>query len=222
MERAILKDRTLNDRKLKGRKLSDWTLRDWLGTAFALVVIDQIVKVIVLQFLHKGEVITVTPFFNLVLVYNPGAAFSFLADASGWQREFFVTVALAASAWIVWMLRSHPERTLFCVALTLVLGGAIGNLIDRLWLGAVVDFLDFHVLGFHWPAFNVADSAISCGAVLLVWDALRGEPQPQAAASPPTVFPADQADQAVQADQTDQADQRSAADPPPDTQPPKL
>jgi len=210
VERAILKDRTLNDRKLKGRKLSDWTLRDWLGTAFALVVIDQIVKVIVLQFLHKGEVITVTPFFNLVLVYNPGAAFSFLAEASGWQREFFVAVALAASAWIVWMLRSHPERTLFCVALTLVLGGAIGNLIDRLWLGAVVDFLDFHVLGYHWPAFNVADSAISCGAVLLVWDALRGEPQPQAAASAPTVSSPNEGNQALR------------ANPPPDAQPPKL
>ncbi|MEI6319271.1 MAG: signal peptidase II [Pseudomonadota bacterium] len=157
--------------------LSRWTLKDWLGSAFALVVVDQIVKVLALQSLSSGQVVEVTPFFNLVLVYNPGAAFSFLAGASGWQREFFVGVALLASGWITWMLSRHCGRILFCVALTLVLGGAIGNLIDRLWLGAVIDFLDFHVLGYHWPAFNVADSAISIGAVLLVWDAFQPEPQ---------------------------------------------
>ncbi len=157
--------------------LSRWTLKDWLGSAFALVVVDQIVKVLALQSLSSGHVVEVTPFFNLVLVYNPGAAFSFLAGASGWQREFFVGVALLASGWITWMLSRHGGRILFCVALTLVLGGAIGNLIDRLWLGAVIDFLDFHVLGYHWPAFNVADSAISIGAVLLVWDAFQPEPQ---------------------------------------------
>jgi len=162
------------------RTLRDWTLRDWLGTAVALVVIDQIVKVLVLQTLSFGEVVRVTPFFNLVLVYNPGAAFSFLAGASGWQREFFIGVAVIASIWIVQMLRRFPQRTLFCVALTLILGGALGNLIDRLWLGAVIDFLDFHAFGFHWPAFNVADSAISVGAVLLVWDAFRGDPVPDA------------------------------------------
>ena len=164
--------------------LARWTLKDWLGSAFALVVIDQIVKVLVLQFLQMGQVVTVTPFFNLVLVYNPGAAFSFLANAAGWQRGFFIAVALLASAWIVWMLRRYPERMLFCVALTLVLGGAVGNLIDRLWLGAVVDFLDVHAFGYHWPAFNVADSAISCGAVLLVLDALRGEPEAKATLAP--------------------------------------
>jgi signal peptidase II len=157
--------------------LSRWTLKDWLGSAFALVVVDQIVKVLALQSLSSGQVVEVTPFFNLVLVYNPGAAFSFLAGASGWQREFFVGVALLASGWITWMLSRHCGRILFCVALTLVLGGAIGNLIDRLWLGAVIDFLDFHVLGYHWPAFNVADSAISIGAVLLVWDAFQPESQ---------------------------------------------
>jgi signal peptidase II len=157
--------------------LARWTLKDWLGSAFALVVVDQIVKVLALQSLSSGQVVEVTPFFNLVLVYNPGAAFSFLAGASGWQREFFVGVALLASGWITWMLSRHCGRILFCVALTLVLGGAIGNLIDRLWLGAVIDFLDFHVLGYHWPAFNVADSAISIGAVLLVWDAFQPEPQ---------------------------------------------
>lgn len=156
-----------------GAALSRWTLKDWLGSAFALVVVDQIVKVLVLQWLSSGRVVEVAPFMNLVLVYNPGAAFSFLAGASGWQREFFVGVALVASGWITWMLHRHPGRVLFCVALTLILGGAVGNLIDRLWLGAVIDFLDFHVLGYHWPAFNVADSAISIGAVLLVWDAFQ-------------------------------------------------
>jgi signal peptidase II len=158
------------------QRLAQWRLRDWLGTALALVVIDQIVKVLVLQSVRYGEVIEVTPFFNLVLVFNPGAAFSFLAGASGWQREFFIGVALLASAWIIWMLRRHPERTLFCLALTMILGGAIGNLIDRVWMGAVIDFFDVHVLGYHWPAFNVADSAISCGALLLIVDAFRGDP----------------------------------------------
>ncbi|MBC7780776.1 MAG: lipoprotein signal peptidase [Proteobacteria bacterium] len=157
------------------RRLREWMLRDWLGSAFALVVIDQIVKVIVLQTVQPGQVISVAPFFNLVLVYNPGAAFSFLAGASGWQREFFIGVALVASMWIVWMLRRYPERTLFCVALTLILGGAIGNLIDRLWLGSVIDFVDLHLFGYHWPAFNVADSAITCGAAALIWDAFRGD-----------------------------------------------
>lgn len=156
-----------------GAALSRWTLKDWLGSAFALVVVDQIAKVLALQGLGSGQVVEVTPFFNLVLVYNPGAAFSFLAGASGWQREFFVGVALLASGWITWMLHRHPGHVLFCGALTLILGGAVGNLIDRLWLGAVIDFLDFHVLGHHWPAFNVADSAISIGAALLVWDAFR-------------------------------------------------
>ena len=156
-----------------GAALSRWTLSDWLGSAFALVVVDQIVKVLALQWLSSGRVVEVAPFMNLVLVYNPGAAFSFLAGASGWQREFFVGVALVASGWITWMLHRHPGRVRFCAALTLILGGAVGNLIDRLWLGAVIDFLDFHVLGYHWPAFNVADSAISIGAVLLVWDAFQ-------------------------------------------------
>jgi signal peptidase II len=174
--------------------LSRWTLRDWLGTAFALVVVDQMVKVLMLQWLRSGDVIAVTQFFNLVLVYNPGAAFSFLAGASGWQREFFVGVALVASAWIVWMLRRHPERLLFCAALSLILGGAIGNLIDRLWLGAVIDFFDVHVLGYHWPAFNVADSAISIGAVLLVWDAFRPESDPAGAGGAPAAGGAASAD----------------------------
>ena len=115
----------------------------------------------------------VAPFLNLVLVYDAGAAFSFLSDAAGWQRWLFIGIALIASAWIVTLLRRYPHQRGFALALALVLAGAVGNVIDRIVVGAVIDFLDFHVFGWHWPAFNVADAAITCGAVLLVWDALR-------------------------------------------------
>ena len=111
-----------------------------------------------------------------MLVYNPGAAFSLLSDAAGWQRWLFIAIALVASAWIVWLLNRYQRQALFSLALSLVLAGAVGNVVDRIFFGAVVDFLDFHALGWHWPAFNVADSAISCGAVLLVWDALWPRP----------------------------------------------
>ncbi|MFN7751532.1 MAG: signal peptidase II [Pseudomonadota bacterium] len=149
------------------------TLGEWLGWALALVVVDQVTKLLILQGLLPGQVVALAPFLNLVLVYNPGAAFSLLADAAGWQRVFFIAVAIVAIAWIIHMLRADPGRTRYCAALTLILGGAAGNLIDRLWLGAVIDFIDLHAGGWHWPAFNVADSAICCGAALLVWDALR-------------------------------------------------
>ncbi len=145
----------------------------WLALAAAIVVADQVTKYAAVQYFASNPPFAVTPFFNLVLVYNTGAAFSFLSDAAGWQRGFFITIALAASAWIVYLLRKYPHQRLFALALSLVLAGAIGNAIDRIAIGAVVDFLDFHAFGWHWPAFNVADSAISCGAVLLVWDALR-------------------------------------------------
>jgi signal peptidase II len=146
----------------------------WLALAGVLVVLDQLSKLAVLRWLAPGRTVEVTPFFNFVLVYNPGAAFSFLAQAPGWQRGFFIAIALVASAWIVFMLRRHWRETLFSFALALILGGAVGNLIDRVVYGAVVDFLDFHAAGWHWPAFNVADSAISVGAVLLVWDGFFG------------------------------------------------
>ena len=146
----------------------------WLALAGVLVVLDQLSKLAVLQWLAPGRVVEVTPFFNFVLVYNPGAAFSLLAQAPGWQRGLFIAIALVASAWIVFLLRRHWRETLFSFALALILGGAVGNLIDRVVYGAVVDFLDFHAAGWHWPAFNVADSAISVGAVLLVWDGFFG------------------------------------------------
>jgi signal peptidase II len=155
----------------------------WLALSAAIVALDQLTKYAVSATLGPREAIEVTPFFNLVLAYNPGAAFSFLAGASGWQREFFIAVAVIASAWIIWLLRRYSRETLFCAALALVLGGAIGNVIDRVALGAVVDFLDFHAYDYHWPAFNIADSAITCGAVLLIWDGLR--PRKPAPARPP-------------------------------------
>ncbi len=121
-----------------------------------------------------GEIRPVLPFFNLVLVHNKGAAFSFLASQSGWQRYFFAGLGLLASLFMLYLLKRHAGQRLFCFALALILGGAIGNnLIDRLLYGHVIDFLDIHVAGWHWPAFNVADSAICIGAALFVLDELR-------------------------------------------------
>jgi signal peptidase II len=145
----------------------------WLALSAVIVAADQLAKYAAVQGLAAGKAVEVTSFFNLVLVYNAGAAFSFLSDAAGWQRGLFISIAVAASAWIVWLLRKYPHQRLFAFALSLVLAGAVGNVIDRIRVGAVIDFLDFHAFGYHWPAFNVADSAITCGAVLLVWDALR-------------------------------------------------
>jgi signal peptidase II len=144
----------------------------WLLLSGVVVVLDQASKYLAVAKLTGNPPVEVTSFFNLVLVYNRGAAFSFLAGAGGWQRELFTGIALVASAWIIWLLYRHPQQTLFSLALALVLGGAIGNVIDRVMIGAVVDFLDFHAFGWHWPAFNVADSAITCGAALLIWDGL--------------------------------------------------
>jgi len=145
----------------------------WLALAAFIVAVDQLTKYLVVRSFAPGESVPLTSFFNMVLVHNPGAAFSFLSDQAGWQRGFFIAIALAASVWIVYLLVRHPRERLFALALTLVLAGAVGNVIDRILIGAVVDFLDFHAFGYHWPAFNVADSAITCGAVLLAWDALR-------------------------------------------------
>ena len=148
-------------------------MRRWLALAALLAALDQLSKFAIVRLLADGGNLELAPFFNLVLVHNRGAAFSFLSSASGWQRELFIAIALIASAWIVYLLRRYSRQTLFCFALSLILGGAIGNVIDRVLFGAVIDFLDFHLGGYHWPAFNVADSAITCGAVLLVWDGLR-------------------------------------------------
>lgn len=144
----------------------------WLWLAGAIIVADFATKAWVLSAFHLHESVAVTAFFNLVLVMNPGASFSFLADAGGWQKWFFIMLALAISAWLFVLMRRHASERLMPIALALVLGGALGNVIDRIRFGAVVDFLDFHVAGWHWPAFNVADSAISIGVVLLLWQQL--------------------------------------------------
>ena len=142
----------------------------WLSLMLALVVLvlDLITKRWVESDLFYGEQIPVTSFFNLVLTYNAGAAFSFLSDADGWQRWFFSAIAGGASILIIYLLRRHEADKLFCIALSLILGGALGNIWDRITLGHVVDFLDFYIGNYHWPAFNVADSAIFVGAMLLV------------------------------------------------------
>lgn len=137
-----------------------------------VIAADQWTKWIIENALAFGASIYVLPVMDLVHVRNTGAAFSFLAGASGWQREFFITIGLVASAWMLWMIaKAQRGQSVFCLALSLILGGALGNVIDRLRLGAVVDFLHFHWGTYYWPAFNLADTAISCGAVLLVLDA---------------------------------------------------
>jgi len=144
-----------------------------------VLVLDQITKWLVVQGLEYGEAIPFTSFFNLVRAHNTGAAFSLFADHSGWQRGFFITVAAVASVVILHLLRQPRGHRVYYIALALILGGAIGNVIDRLAYGYVVDFLDFYLGGWHWPAFNVADSAITVGAGLLIWDGLRGQPHKQ-------------------------------------------
>jgi signal peptidase II len=148
--------------------------RRWLGVALAVIVFDHLTKWWVSSALDYQEFVRVLPFFSLVRVHNTGAAFSFLADAGGWQRWFFIAVGIVATVVILRLLRRHGHEAHLAFPLALVLGGALGNVIDRVVLGHVVDFLYFHYRGFAWPAFNVADSAISVGAALLIWDAVRG------------------------------------------------
>jgi signal peptidase II len=145
----------------------------WLGIAAIVILLDQITKITIIQMFKYGESHPVTSFFNLVLVYNKGAAFSFLANQGGWQRYFFTGIGVFAALLIIYLLKKHAGQKLFCWALALILGGAIGNVIDRIMYGHVIDFLDFHVNSWHWPAFNVADSAIFVGAALFVIDELR-------------------------------------------------
>lgn len=149
-------------------------MRKWLAVALAVIVADHLTKFWVSSALDYQEAVPVLPFFSLVLVYNTGAAFSFLADAGGWQRWFFIAVGIVATVVIVHLLKRNARDPRLALALALVLGGALGNVIDRVVLGHVVDFLYFHYRGLAWPAFNVADSAITVGAALLIWDSLRG------------------------------------------------
>jgi signal peptidase II len=149
----------------------------WLGLAALVILADQVTKTLILGGFQLGDVRPVTGYFNLVRVHNSGAAFSFLAGAAGWQRWFFVGLGVAASAFIVWMLRSHPTQKLFCFAVSMIMGGALGNVLDRLLHGHVVDFLQFRFAlleplfpGGYFPSFNLADSAITLGAACLILD----------------------------------------------------
>ena len=142
--------------------------------AGGIVVLDRLTKQFAVARLDLGEVYTVVPGFNLVLVLNEGAAFGFLADSGGWQRWFFVTVGIVISTLIMTtLLRQGTASRFFKLGLTLILGGAVGNIIDRVIHGYVIDFVDLHLQGWHWPAFNVADTAISMGALMVLLDVLR-------------------------------------------------
>jgi len=147
-----------------------WTR--WLWLSLAVIVLDQATKAAMLAAFRPGEVVPFTPFFSLILTFNTGAAFSFLAGEAGWQRWLFAAIAVGACALMLWLLRRGGSR-LYCAGLALIVGGALGNLYDRIVLGHVVDFLLFHWREWHYPAFNVADSAITCGAAALILDSFR-------------------------------------------------
>ncbi len=158
----------------KGANAGLWP---WLGLALAIFLADQFTKVLILGYYQLGDSTRITSFFNVVRVHNTGAAFSFLANAGGWQRWFFTAVGVAATIFIVWMLRSHPGQRLFAFALSCILGGAVCNVVDRLVHGYVVDWLDFHFdllsplfRGGHFPSFNIADVGITIGAIALILD----------------------------------------------------
>ena len=154
-------------------KKSGGSLLPWLGIAFITILLDQFSKVLIVGSMQLHDSHTVTSFFNIVRWHNTGAAFSFLAGAAGWQRWFFIGLGAVAAFVIVWMLRSHAGQRLFCLSLALILGGAVGNVIDRVWHGYVVDFIQVHYANLFFPAFNIADSAITVGAGLLILDELR-------------------------------------------------
>jgi signal peptidase II len=145
----------------------------WLGLSSFILILDQLTKVIAKNSLFEGVSQPITSFINWTLVYNSGAAFSFLAQAGGWQRWFFTSVGIIAALIMIWLIRKNSHQTIFSLALSLVLSGAIGNVIDRIIYGAVVDFVDVHYMGWHWPAFNIADSAISIGVILLIVDEIK-------------------------------------------------
>jgi signal peptidase II len=152
--------------------ISNWR---WYGLALSAALLDQASKGLIVRLLTLGEQVPVSSFFNLVYVLNPGAAFSFLADAGGWQRYFFIVLALFVSGWLALMLKT-PRPSYEALGLSLILGGAVGNVLDRMITGKVVDFLDFHWNGMHWPAFNFADVFISVGACALIWASFREKP----------------------------------------------
>lgn len=145
----------------------------WLGLSLLVVVLDQATKHAIRHAMNVGDSVEVAPFFDIVLVFNPGAAFSFLAHHDGWQRWLFTGLALGVSGWLAVMLRRYSKETLLPLSFALIIGGALGNVIDRILFGAVIDFLYFHLGRHGFPAFNVADSAISIGVALMLWEQLR-------------------------------------------------
>jgi signal peptidase II len=168
--------RRISTAQARGASLRNTFVR-WLLLAALVIVLDQASKAAVLASFQPHESLALTSYFNLVLAFNPGAAFSFLSNAGGWQKWFFIALALGISVWLVVMLYQAnrlavPDR-LLSLALSMILGGALGNVIDRFRFDAVVDFLDFHIAGHHWPAFNVADSAITVGVALMLLHSLR-------------------------------------------------
>ena len=153
----------------EARRTSSWP---WRGWALLILVADQVTKMLILGSYQLGDATPITPFFNIVRAHNTGAAFSFLAQAGGWQRWLFTGFGLLAALFILWQLHAHPGQKLFSFALASILGGAVGNVIDRMVHGYVVDFLDFYWASSHFPAFNIADAGISVGATLLILDEL--------------------------------------------------
>ncbi len=157
---------------LSRTKAAGASLLAWLGWSMLLLMADQFTKLLIMGNYQLGDSTTVTAFFNIVRVHNSGAAFSFLASAGGWQRWLFTAIGISAALLMVWLLKTHARQKLFAFAIASILGGAIGNVIDRVLYGHVIDFLDFHWRGWHFPAFNVADSAITVGAACLILDEL--------------------------------------------------
>lgn len=153
-------------------RTSSGRMLPWLALALVILIADQLTKMLILDHYRLGDSTVVTGFFNIVRAHNPGAAFSFLAGASGWQRWFFTGIGVVATLVILWMLKAHAGQKLFSFALACILGGAVGNVVDRMMHGHVVDFLDFHWAGWHFPAFNIADSGITIGAACLILDEL--------------------------------------------------
>jgi signal peptidase II len=152
---------------------SSGSMVPWLGISVIVILLDQLSKITMTKLFSYGESMPVTSFFNLVLAYNPGAAFSFLANESGWQRHLFTAIGICAALYILYLIRNNSSQRLFCWALAMILGGALGNVIDRLMYGHVIDFLDFYYKHSHFAAFNLADSAICLGAALFILDELR-------------------------------------------------
>lgn len=160
------------------------SMTPWLGLALLVAVLDQVTKQWVLDTLYSAQVIPLTPFFDLVLVFNRGAAFSFLAEHSGWQRWFFTGLAVVICGWLLALMYRHRSERLLPAAFALIIGGAVGNVVDRLLHGAVVDFLYFHAGRYGWPAFNLADAAITLGVGMMLWGQFRSNGEADAEPTP--------------------------------------